>query len=200
MYFLHRASAANATITLQSGGAMTFGTPELATDLATAADATIRVMGGILNNPPGVPAGGRLTFHPGSSAGNATISLTVDSASKSRDVTFGASPVTLSVSDGDNGAKICTVQVNDVDDLYQAAFRINFSSAWEPVLAEAGPFLGGEDDILFFDMTNQTGFVPVAVTRKGNVTGVDGSGSQYKPASRRRARKLRSERPPGCGG
>ena len=73
MHFEHRATAANATITLQSGGAMTFGTPELPTDMATAADATIRVMGGIPT--PGVPAGGSLLFNGGSSAGNATITI-----------------------------------------------------------------------------------------------------------------------------
>lgn len=109
-------------------------------------------------------------------AGSATISLAVDSATRTREVSFGASPVTLSVSDGENNAKICTIAVNDVEDLYQAAFRVNFSSAWEPIQATPGAFLGAESDILFFDMTNQTGFVPVAITRKGSAAGVDGDG------------------------
>lgn len=111
------------------------------------------------------------------SAGNATISLAVDTATKSRDVSFGASPVTLSVSDGANNAKIVTIQAHEVTDLYQAAFRVNFSSAWSPVQADPGDFLGADTDILFFDMTDRNGFVPIAITRKGGAAGVDGSGT-----------------------
>jgi autotransporter-associated beta strand protein len=73
--FGHSATAAAATITIQNGASGTFGQPELATDVATAGNATIRVMGATLNTPPGVPIGGRLGFSPGSSAGSARITV-----------------------------------------------------------------------------------------------------------------------------
>jgi hypothetical protein len=118
--------------------------------------------------------------------GPATITVSVESESESLDVTVSTSPVTLSVTSGSGGAKICTVATNDVTDLYQAAFRINFTSAWQPASAEAGDFLGGANDILTLAMLDQNGFVPMAVTRKGSVAGVDGSGTlatiEFTPA------------------
>jgi hypothetical protein len=111
------------------------------------------------------------------SASSATISVTIDTASKNRTVNLGASPVTLSVTDAAGGKKLCTVQANDVTDLYQAAFRINFTSAWHPETVTRGDFLGSNSETLFIGLTNQSGFVPVALTRKGNVAGVDGSGT-----------------------
>ena len=118
--------------------------------------------------------------------GPATISVAVESASESLDVTVQSSPVTLSVTSSSGGGKICTIATNGVTDLYQAAFRINFTSAWQPASAEAGDFLGGPNDILTLAMLNQNGFVPMAVTRKGNVAGIDGSGTlatiEFTPA------------------
>ncbi len=109
--------------------------------------------------------------------GPVTITLQVEDANKTSTVTVGASPVALSVTDGGEGSKVCTVQVSGVTGLYQAAFRINYSSAWTPVSAEPGDFLGAAGDILWLGLTNQNGFVPCAITRKGNAAGVDGSGT-----------------------
>lgn len=111
------------------------------------------------------------------SGGLATITVAVDSESESLDVTVGSSPVTLSVTSASGGAKLCTVAANGVTDLYQAAFRINFTSAWTPASAEAGDFLGSADDILTLAMLDQNGFVPMAITRKGSAAGIDGSGT-----------------------
>ena len=61
-------------------------------------------------------------------------------------------------------------------DLYQAAFRINYSSAWRVDSVEQGDFLGPEAETLFIGLTNQSGFVPVSITRLGNAAGVDGDG------------------------
>jgi len=109
--------------------------------------------------------------------GSATITLTVGTASKERSVQIGSSPVRMSVTDGSGGQKICTVQVTNVQDLYQAAFRINFSSTWTPVSAAQGSFLGAAGNTLWIGLTNQNGFVPCALTKRGNVAGVDGSGT-----------------------
>jgi len=109
--------------------------------------------------------------------GSATITLTVGTASKQRTVQLGASPVRMSVTDGTGGQKICTVQASNVQDLYQAAFRINFSSAWTPVSAAQGTFLGAAGNTLWIGLTNQNGFVPCALTKRGNVAGTDGSGT-----------------------
>nr|MDQ3024186.1 hypothetical protein [bacterium] len=66
-----------------------------------------------------------------------------------------------------------------------AAFRVTYSSAWTPATVSQGEFLGAPADTLFFELHNQNGFVPVAVTRKGNAGGVDGSGTlaviQFNP-------------------
>lgn len=111
------------------------------------------------------------------SAGSATISVTVEGASRTLDVSFGASPVTMSINNGSNGQRIVSVHANDINDLFGAAFRINFSDSFEPVSAEAGDFLGASGDILFLGLTNQSGFVPVAITKKQGATGTDGSGT-----------------------
>ena len=118
--------------------------------------------------------------------GPATVTVAVEGDSESLDVTVQTSPVTLSVTSGSGGAKICTIATNEVTDLYQAAFRVNFTSAWQPASAEAGDFLGGANDILTLAMLDQNGFVPMAITRKGDVAGIDGSGTlatiEFTPA------------------
>jgi len=108
--------------------------------------------------------------------GSATISVQVEQDTESINVTIGASPVTLSVTSGANGKKTCTISANNVTDLYQAAFRLSFAGGYRPAEATAGGFLGGANEILTLALTNQNGFVPMAITRKGNVAGVDGSG------------------------
>jgi len=110
------------------------------------------------------------------SGGSATISVQVAGDTESINVTIGASPVTLSVTSGAGGKKTCTISANNVTDLYQAAFRLSYASGYQPVEATAGSFLGGANDILTLALTNQNGFVPMAITRKGNAAGVDGSG------------------------
>lgn len=110
-----------------------------------------------------------------------TISVAVADQSKSLQVAVGNSPVTLSVSNG-----VCTVSASNITDLYQVAFRINYSSAWTPVSVVPGNFLGvphgqqangADPEVLWIGMTNRNGFVPVALTRLGNADGVDGSGT-----------------------
>lgn len=113
----------------------------------------------------------------------ATVTLQVEGSSSTREVLITVSQVTMSVTTGDSGAKVCTVQANDITDLYQIAFRVNYTSDWTPVSMEPGTFLGIDDDpfdetneILHLAMLNQPGFVPVAITRKGDVPGVSGTG------------------------
>lgn len=109
--------------------------------------------------------------------GSATVTCAVGSDSKNLEVTIGQSPVTMFVTTSTGGAKVCTINASNITDLYQIAFRINFSSAWIPASAEVGSFLGGVDDILSLSMLDQNGFVPMSVTRKGDVDGMDGSGT-----------------------
>ncbi|MBN2080955.1 hypothetical protein JW859_01985 [bacterium] len=109
-------------------------------------------------------------------AGSVTITVQVDETIKTQNITVGASPVTLSVTSGAGGGKTCTITAHDVTDLYQVAFRLSFTSAWSPDSVAIGGFLGDAGDILELSMTNQNGFVPVAITRKGNVAGVNGTG------------------------
>lgn len=125
--------------------------------------------------------------------GAATVTCAIGSSTKSRSVTLGSSPVTLSVTDAAGGKKTCTVQANNVTDLYQAAFRINYSSAWQPETAARGNFLGPAANTLFIGLTNQSGFVPVAITKKGDVAGTDGTGTlatiTFKPKAASSARE-----------
>lgn len=109
-------------------------------------------------------------------AGSATITLATGGAERSQNVSIGASLVVMEVTDTAGGRKTATVRVNGVTDLYQAAFRVSHTSAWQAESVEQGDFLGNTASTLFLGLTNQTGFVPVAITRKGNVSGVDGSG------------------------
>jgi len=109
-------------------------------------------------------------------AGPATVTLSAGEDTESKTVNVGDSPLTLSVSTTGEGNKLCTVRANDVSDLYFAGFRVNYSGGWNPVTADRGDFLGAEADTLFLGLTNQSGFVPVAVSRRGDAAGVDGSG------------------------
>ena len=109
-------------------------------------------------------------------AGTAQISVTVEGASRTLDVTYGASPVTLAVNSGSNGQRIVTVSASNISDLFGAAFRVNYSDGYTPVSVEAGDFLGPANEILFLGLANQADFVPVAITRKNGASGKDGSG------------------------
>jgi hypothetical protein len=109
-------------------------------------------------------------------AGTATIQLSVQGTQKETTVNVTASPVSMSVTDGDAGSKVCTVRVTNITDLYQAAFRVNYSSAWTPVSAAQGDFLGAAGDTLWLGLTNQNGFVPCALTKRGDAPGNDGTG------------------------
>jgi len=110
------------------------------------------------------------------SPGPATITLTVGTATKNNTVQVVNSPIVLSVTDGGGGKKICTVSASNVNDLYQAAFRVNFTSAWKVNSVTQGAFLGSANETLFIGLTNQSGFVPVAITKRGDAAGADGSG------------------------
>jgi len=111
-----------------------------------------------------------------SNTAQTTINLAIEDQTKSLQVSIGVSPITLSVANG-----VCTVSANDISDLYQAAFRINYTSAWEPSSVEPGEFLGeteGDDlEALWIGLTDQDGFVPFAITRLGDADGVDGNGT-----------------------
>jgi hypothetical protein len=128
--------------------------------------------------------------------GSATVSLSIGSATRSQNVSIGASLVTMELTDAAGGKKVATVRVNGVTDLYQAAFRVLHTSAWQAESVQQGDFLGNTADTLFLGLTNQSGFVPVAITRKGNVAGVDGSGTlariTFAPRSASSAREASS--------
>ncbi|MEZ5337910.1 MAG: hypothetical protein R3F46_06550 [bacterium] len=110
------------------------------------------------------------------SAGSATVTLKVEDATRSLDVTFGASPVTLAVNSAANGQRVVTVSANGISDLFGAAFRVNYGEAYSPVSVEAGDFLGPAGETLFLGLANQADFVPVAITRRQGGGGKDGSG------------------------
>jgi hypothetical protein len=107
--------------------------------------------------------------------GTATVTLTIGASSKSRTLNLSNSPVSLSVADDGDGKRV-TINASNVTDLYQAAFRVTYTSAWTPVSASQGDFLGAAADTIFFEKHDQNGFVPIAISRKGNAGGVDGSG------------------------
>lgn len=113
--------------------------------------------------------------------GSATIKLTVAGSKKQVSVTIKASSLVADVTPGDDGTTVVTVRAVSITNLYQAAFRLTFNSLrYKPVSVTPGSFLGGENEILFLGLTNQAGFVPVAITRKGNAPGVSGSGELAK--------------------
>jgi len=118
--------------------------------------------------------------------GSATLTLTIGESTKTKTVNLGTSPISLTVAN--NGSdKVVSVKATNVNDLYQAAFRVTYSSAWHPKSVSQGDFLGAAADTIFFEVHNQNGFVPVAITRKGSAGGVDGSGTlatiTFEPSS-----------------
>jgi hypothetical protein len=109
--------------------------------------------------------------------GEVTVSARVDQASRERKVVIGNALASLSVSADEQGRKIVTVTANDVTDLFQAAFRVNYkSSKYQVVSVEKGDFLGA--DALFIGEKDKTpgGVVAVSISRKLGQTGVEGSG------------------------
>ena len=110
------------------------------------------------------------------SAGSADVTVNVEGASRTLKVNFGASPVTMAVNSGSNGQRIVTVSASDINDLFGAAFRVNYGDSYSPVSVEAGDFLGSAGEILFLGLDNQADFVPVAITKKQGASGASGSG------------------------
>ncbi len=109
--------------------------------------------------------------------GSYKVSLKIDNASLERTVDVTSSPVYLEVVPGEEDTLIVRILGRDVSDLYQGAFRVLFNpSLYKPLSVQPGDLLGGPDDVLFLGLTNQNGFVPIGITRKGEVPGVNGSG------------------------
>jgi len=109
--------------------------------------------------------------------GKYRVTLTVGGATKSREVSISVTPIALSILQDDGTHIVVSVKAVSVTNLYQAAFRVNFDSAkYTPTSVVPGNFLGSSQEILFLGLTNQSGFVPVGITRKGNAPGVSGSG------------------------
>jgi hypothetical protein len=132
------------------------------------------------------------------------IKLEVSGQSKEITANVTASPVTMSVVDGTAaGTKDCIVRVTDITDLYQAAFRINFSSAWHPTAAVQGDFLGAPTETLWLGLINQNGFVPCALTKRGSAPGNDGTGIlatiTFAPVAGASAARGASEQPFSMG-
>jgi hypothetical protein len=137
-------------------------------------------------------------------ATSATVKLEVSGQSKTITANVTASPITMSVTDGETaGTKVCTVKATNITDLYQAAFRINYSSAWHPTSAVQGDFLGTPAQTLFLGLTNQNGFVPCALTKRGSVPGNDGTGTlatiTFAPVAGASAVHGASDQPFGLG-
>jgi len=81
---------------------------------------------------------------------------------------------TLSSMDGDQ-LKV-SVFWSGAEDLYQLSCRVSFDPAgWRPVSVKDGGAFG--DDVLFFASTDQSGFVPIAVTPLLKGPGVKGDGT-----------------------
>jgi len=107
--------------------------------------------------------------------GSATLTVSVGDSTKTKVINLGTSPISLTVAN--SGAnKLVTIQASNVNDLYQAAFRVTYGSAWKPTTVTQGAFLGAAADTIFFEKHDQAAFVPVAISRKGSAGGVDGSG------------------------
>lgn len=68
------------------------------------------------------------------------------------------------------------IQVKDVENLFGAAFKLNFSAdKLEALSAEAGDFLGS--DVVFFpDINNNSGAVSVGISKKSDQSGSNGTG------------------------
>ena len=109
--------------------------------------------------------------------GSYNVSLRIGNAYLVQTVEVTTAPVGLEVLPGENNSVIVRVVGQGVTDLYQAAFRVVFNaSVYTPTGVTPGTLLGSGSDILFIGLTNQNGFVPIAITRKGSAGGVNGSG------------------------
>lgn len=109
--------------------------------------------------------------------GSYNVSLRIGNAYLVQPVEVTTAPIGLEVLPGEGDSVIVRVLGQDVTNLYQAAFRVVFNaSVYTPTEVTPGTLLGGNDDILFIGLTNQNGFVPIAITRKGSAGGVNGSG------------------------
>ncbi len=111
------------------------------------------------------------------SPGSATITLQIEGDTESITTNVGSSPITFNITSGANETKVVTVRANDVSDLYYAAFRVSHSSNWFPASVEQGDFLGTTEETLFIGMTDQTGYVPVGISKRGDAAGENGSGT-----------------------
>ncbi len=121
-----------------------------------------------------------------SSPGDYTVTLTVAGATKKVSVRVLASPLVLDVLSEEDGGRTVIVRASNVSNLYQAGFRVIYDTTlYSPTSVASGSFLGSQADILFIGLTNQAGFVPIAITRKGNAGGVSGSGELARVAFRR---------------
>jgi len=109
--------------------------------------------------------------------GSYNVSLRIGNAYLVQTVEVTTAPIGLEVLPGEGNSVVVRVVAQDVTNLYQAAFRVVFNaSIYAPTEVTPGTLLGGSDDILFIGLTNQNGFVPIAITRKGSAGGVSGSG------------------------
>jgi len=119
----------------------------------------------------------RIYWFTPTTPGSYKISLKADNASLDRIVDVTSAPVYLEVVPAEDDMMIVRILGREVSDLYQGAFRILFNpSLYEPLAVQPGDLLGGPDDVLFLGLTNQVGFVPIGITRKGDVPGVNGNG------------------------
>jgi len=111
------------------------------------------------------------------SGGKVTLSITISGVNFNKEVVIGNSLATLSVGQDDSGRKVVTVTASNVEDLFQAAFRVNYkTSKYTVVTVEQGDFLGS--DALFIGEKSKTplGVVAVSLSRKRGQGGVSGSG------------------------
>lgn len=119
----------------------------------------------------------RVFWFTPSTPGSYTLKLTAGKATLPRVVAVTSSPIYLEVAPGTSNTTTVRIMGRDVNDLYQGAFRIIYNAdRFTATEAKAGSMLGAPADVLFLGLTNQTGFVPIGITRKGEVQGVNGSG------------------------
>ena len=164
-YFEDQSKAWDAT-----GGTLTESAPDF--DIVLRGTAGIKSANATLST-----VSSRVFWFTPSTPGNYTLKLTIGKATLSRVVAVTSSPIYLEVAPGASNTTIVRIMGRDVNDLYQGAFRIIFNAdRFTATEAKAGSLLGAPADILFLGLTNQNGFVPIGITRKGAVQGVSGSG------------------------
>jgi hypothetical protein len=153
-----------------AGGSLTETAPDF--DLVLRGTAGIKSASATLST-----TSSRVFWFTPTSPGSYTIKLTIGKATFSRSVAVTSAPIYLEVTPGANNTTTVRIMARDVTDLYQGAFRVIFNpNRFQATEARAGSFLGGANDILFLGLTNQAGFVPIGITRKGNVAGISGDG------------------------